>query len=163
PAFARSWHGRLLALLFVRVRGPQTDAHDHELGGLDWRDTDHANQSPAVDVCLHHRRTVALDEERFLYLGSLEPPVAPHQGEEVGDRAPHACPQRLGIGLEHHPLQTAVDRGLDEDQQPPHVHVFPIRVARYDASAEHANAAVVEPEIADHIDIDRIGIEDVVL
>ena len=93
----------------------------------------------------------------------FERAVAPDQGQEVGDRAAHARPQRLGVGLEDHPLQAAVDRRLDEDQQPAHVDVLPVGIAGDDAAAVDADAAVVVAEVADHVDVDRIRVEDVVL
>ena len=77
--------------------------------------------------------------------------------------APHPRPQRLGVRLEHHPLQAAVDRRLDEDQQPADVDVLPVRVARDHAPAADADAAVVGAEVADDVDVDRIRVEDVVL
>src|SRR5437016_932859 len=42
--------------LVVGMRRPEPDPHDDELGRLDRRDADEADQAPAVDVGLRHRR-----------------------------------------------------------------------------------------------------------
>src|SRR5581483_2991024 len=127
--------------LLVGVGGPQADADDHELGRLDGCYAHEADEAPLVDIRLGHGRAVAFDEEGFFRLRSFQGAVAPDQGQEVGDRVAYPGPQRIGVGLEHDPLQTLIDTRLDEDQQSAHVDVFPVRVAGDAAAAIDANAA----------------------
>src|SRR5262249_24097385 len=113
-----------------------------------------------VDVRLSHGRAVALDEERLLDLRAFKRTVAPHQREEIRDGAAHPCPQRLRVGLENYPLQALVYRRLDEYDQAPYTDVLPVRVAGDHPAAVDAYAAAVAAEVADDVDVDRIGIED---
>ena len=59
------------------VGGPLADAEDHELGRLDRRDADQADQPAVVEIVLRHRRAVAADEERLLGLVAEQRAVLP--------------------------------------------------------------------------------------
>ena len=131
--------------------------------GFTERDADDADQPAVVDIRLRHRRAVAFDEVRLFDLGSFEAAVAPDQSQKIGNRSAHPRPQIFLVRLEDHPLQAAVDRCLDENHQPAHIEVFPVGIAGDNAPAVNADAAVGVAEITNDVDVDRIGIENVML
>ena len=150
--------------LVIRVRRPQADAHDHELGGLHRRDADHADQPAVVDVGLRHGRAVALDEERLFDLGALrgrrcarpgsgsceiERRTRAHSGSALGSKTTHCRPRSIDASMKISSRRTLT--------------YFQSGVAGDDPAAVDADAAVVVAEVADDVDVDRIGIEDVVL
>ena len=114
-----------------------------------------------VEVVLGHRRAVALDEERLVLGRAHQRAVAPHGAQEVGDRRADRDPGRLGVRLEHGPLRAAIDRLLDEDEQPADVDVLPHRVRDHRPRAPDADVAAIDAEVADHVHAARV--EDVVL
>src|SRR5687768_4086963 len=128
--------------LVIRVCRPQADTYNDKLGGFDRCNANHNDQPATIDVSLRHRGTVALDEVGFFYLRPFERAVAPDEGQEVRDRTAHPRPERFRIRLEYHPLQTAINRGFDEDQQAAHIDILPVGIAGDTASAIDANAAV---------------------
>ena len=69
-------------------------------------------------------------------------------------RAPHLGPQRVVVGLEHHPLGAVEDRLLEVVEEPADVDVAPRRVAGQRAGAPDPDAAAGEG--ADAVDADRV-------
>src|SRR5687767_2883654 len=111
--------GACLRLLPVVAAGAHTKSENHELGRLDRRDANLANEPAVVDIVLRHRCPIALDEECIVGPTPDETAVPPYPGEKVLDRLADRRPRRLRVGFEHDPLQTPVDRLLEEDEQPP--------------------------------------------
>src|SRR3569832_393157 len=129
---------------------------DYKLGGLHWCDADVANQPAVIDVVLRHRGAIAFDEERFFLRHSHQCAGAPHADQEVGDAAPHPGPEWLVVWFKHDPLRAFVNGLFDEQEEPPHVDVFPLTVRRHRARAPETNASTVAAEIAGAVDTTRI-------
>src|SRR4029453_5203720 len=120
-------------LAWRRVTGverPLSDTQDRELRGLCRRHADHADQPAAVDVLLRHRGAVALHEERLVFRDAHQRAAAPDRPEESGHRLAHRRPGGLVVPFKSYPPGAAVDRALDEDEEPPDVDVLPERVHR---------------------------------
>ncbi len=67
--------------------GPLADAEDHELGGLDGRHADFADQTAQVALLNRVRLGVALDKERLGGAQAKQSAAAPDRGEEGADIA----------------------------------------------------------------------------
>src|SRR5690349_10041677 len=91
------------------VGRPEADADDHKLGGLHGRDADDGDEPAVVDVGLRHRGAVTTHEVSFLGLRTFQGSTAPDGSQEVRNCAANASPERVGIWLEDHPLESDVD------------------------------------------------------
>ena len=125
---AEEGHGRLL--LRLCSRGHLADAEDDELGRVQRRHADQADQPAVVEIVLRHRRAVAADEVGVLRLVAEQRAVLPLVEQEVGDGAAHVGPQLGAVGLEHRPLRALVDRVLEVGEVAPQVDVLPLGIAR---------------------------------
>src|SRR5262249_26764060 len=130
------------------------DAEDDELCRFNGRDADDADQASVINVVLSHRRAIDFDEEGFVGFGALQRAASPDCSQKIGDRRPYARPERLVVRLEDDKLGAFVDRLFNENEQPPHVDVFPRAVGSDHARAPYAIAAAGEE--AQHIDVSRI-------
>src|SRR5581483_7498106 len=94
PEFSRSSFeprsGRGLLLL--------ADAEDHEFRRLHRGETDLDDELALVDRVRRVRLGVALHVERLICRGTEQGTLLPQPGEERGERAGHALPQRLSLG-----------------------------------------------------------------
>src|SRR5215472_15261281 len=140
------------------VGGPLPDAENHELGRLDGRHADQADQPAIVEIVLRHRAAVAEDEVRLVGSLAEQRSVAPLNLEEVLDGPGDVAPQRLVVGLEYDPLSRFIDGVLEIDEQPPHVDVEPFRIRAHRARAPDAVSPVREE--AQRVDV--LGVEHLV-
>ena len=69
---------------------------------------------------------VALHEVGLARRRALERALAEQVVHERADVEPDLRPQRLVVGLEHHPLRAAVEALLDEQREAPHRQVLPL-------------------------------------
>src|SRR3954469_22200017 len=129
-------------------------AEDHELGRLHRGDADLADDLPGLDHVGRVGLGVALDEEGLLRGRAEQRARPPCPGQEAGRRVAQLQPQELVVGLEHAPLRAFHDRLGDVVEQPAHVDVAPLRVAREGPGAPHADAAAGER--ADAVDADLV-------
>src|SRR3954454_65044 len=112
--------------LLLCVARPLADPEDHELGRLQRRDADQADEAAVVEVVLRQRRPVAPDEVRRLGLVAEQRSHLELVEEEVRDGAADVRPQRLSVRLEHGPLRAPVDRVLEVREVPADVDVLPL-------------------------------------
>src|SRR6185312_127657 len=129
---------------------------DDELGRFQRREADRDVDDAAVDVVLRGGGAVALDEERVARRLALECALDEQAVHEGTDVEADLRPQRLVVGLEHHPLGAAEYALLDEQRRAPHRNVFPLRRdaivalqrprAPHDAPRRHDRAQAVEPK-----------------
>src|SRR5919197_970295 len=152
-----SWSRALL--LESGAVGELRDAEDDELGGLHGRDADVDGEDAGVTVLGRVVLLVALDEERLRRSAPEQRAVAPDPAKEHRDRALDRVPQLRVVRLEDHPVRPVEDGLLDVVEQPPHVDVAPLRVARQRARAPDPDA--LAGERADRVDGD--GVQCVVL
>src|SRR4051794_19080952 len=89
------------------LAGELGQLQDHELGRLEWRETDDDIDDSAIYVILGGRLAVALDEVGVTRRGALERALAEERLHEGADVEPDLHPQRLVVRLEHHPLSAA--------------------------------------------------------
>src|SRR6266496_1104668 len=139
--------------------GELGQAEHHELGRLDRRHADLADDLARVDALGRVGLLVALHVEG---LGGGEPEqgaLAPLVDQEGGDGAADLGPQGVVVRLEHHPLGAVQDRLLQVVEQAADAEVAPGRVAGQGAGAPDADAAAGEG--AQAVDPDRV--EQVVL
>src|SRR3954447_16109613 len=146
--------GRRGLLDLGRAGRELAQAEDDELGRLDGRDADLADDLPGLDDVGRVRLGVALDEERLLGGRPEQRALTPGAGEEVRGRDPQLHPQPLVVGLEHRPLRALHDRLGDVVEEPADVDVAPLRVARERARAPDPDAA--SGERADAVDADLV-------
>ena len=161
-AVAQDCHGTPLLRVGVHdfaISRPLADAEDHELGGLQRRDADQADQPAVVEVVLRHGRAVALHEVGLLGLVAEQRAALPFVEQEILDRAPHVGPQRVAVGLEHRPLRALVDRALEVGEVAPQVDVLPFGIGADRARAPQPEAAAFEEAEA----VDALGIEHILL
>src|SRR5207248_850250 len=86
----------------------------NELGRLERGEPDEDVDDPPVDVVLRVVLPVALDQVRLLRRAPLEHPLPEPRVHERADVEPDRRPQRLVVGLENHPLRTAIETLLDK-------------------------------------------------
>src|SRR5215211_4939143 len=103
------------------------DLDDHELGGLERRESDDDVHDAAIDVALRRRFLVAFDEVRVPWRAALERALAEQVLHERAEIQAQLRPERLVVRLEDGPLAAAVEAFLDEQREPPHGHVLPLR------------------------------------
>src|SRR3954454_23296588 len=148
--------GRLLGDLgLAAAAAVLADPEDHELGGLDGADADLGHDLAGLDHVGGVGLGVALDVERLARRRPEERPAAPGEGEEVPHRHPQPQPQPLVVRLEDRPLGALDDRLGDVVEEPAHVEVAPLRIARERARAPDADAASREAADAG----DALGVE----
>src|SRR6185437_3918314 len=140
------WHSSLPSWLrdLRRAGGVLADAEDDELRGLDRRDADLDDHLAGVDHVGRVGLLVALDVEGLVGRRAEQRTLAPRPGEEARHGDAQADPEALVVGLEHGPLGALHDRLGDVVEQPAHVQVAPLRVARQGAGAPHPDAAAGE-------------------
>src|SRR6185369_1181967 len=129
-----------------KLRNPE----NHEFRRARRRDTDHHDEPAVVDIVVSHRGAVDLDEERFFFSGSEERALSPLRAQKLGDGLLDSRPQPIVVWLEDHPLRATEDRGLDEDEETPHVYVLPQRVVR--KRARTPDATTTTRKCTDRVD-----------
>src|SRR5215218_10932026 len=102
------------------------DLDDHELSGLERRESDDDVHDPAIDVALCRRFLVAFDEVRVPGRTALERALAEQVLHERAEIQAQLRPERLVVRLEDRPLASAVEALLDVQRKPPHRHVLPL-------------------------------------
>src|SRR3954447_6095343 len=153
----RALRMRELNLLYRRAAGPDADADDDELGGIDRADADVHDETAIVEIVLRHGlRHSALNEESLFRLGAHNSALAPDGGQEGGDALREAAPKALIVGLKDGPLRAQVERSLEKDEQAADVDVLPSAVRGHAPRAVDAEAAVLRAEVAQHIDVGRV-------
>ena len=83
-----------------------------------------------VDVVLRRGLLVALDEVRLARRGALERALPEQVVHERADVEADLRPQRLVVGLEHHPLRAPVEALLDEQRGAADRDVLPLVASR---------------------------------
>src|SRR5690349_25073400 len=92
-----------------RRAGNLLDLDDDELGRLQWREAHLDIDDAVVDVALRRRLAVAFDEIGLARRRALEGALAEHVLQEGAEIESDLRPQRLVIGLEHHPFGAAIE------------------------------------------------------
>src|SRR3569833_1563593 len=123
----RSRNGQMTGIPRSRLYLPRhlLDLDHHELGGFERRETDHDVHDARIDVVLRGGLLVAFDEVGVARAAALEcalPNQAVHEGAEI---EADLRPQRLVVGLEHHPLRATEQTLFEEEREASHGQVFP--------------------------------------
>src|SRR5271166_1290142 len=108
--------------------GELGEPEDDELGGLDRGDPDLADHLARIDALGRVGFPVALDVERLVRGQPEQRPAPPLVDQEGADGPADPRPQRVVVGLEHHPLRSVEDGFLEVVEQPTDVQVPPGRV-----------------------------------
>src|SRR5215212_8382362 len=135
--------------LRLHPAGHLLDLDDDELGGLERSEADEDVDDAEVDVILGRGLSVALDEVSLSRRAPLKGALAEEVLHEGADVQPYLSPQRLVVRLEDHPLQVAIQGLLEEQGEPPHGDVLPLR--------GQTVGAVEGPRSPDHVPDDREG------
>src|SRR5438552_2429448 len=105
-------------------------SEDDELSGFDSSNADFTHDLPRLYDLGRVRLVITLDVEGFSGARAEQSAIEPDAVKERGDGSLHPLPEVAVIGLEHHPLCAAKDRGLDVVEEPTYVDVAPGRIAR---------------------------------
>src|SRR5688500_4155965 len=89
------------------------DLDDHELSGFEWSETNDDVDYSQIDVVLRRGFFIAFDEIGLWGCFSLERPLSEKILHEGADIEPDLPPQSFVIGLEDHPLRSAVETLLE--------------------------------------------------
>src|SRR5260370_40104580 len=114
---------------------------NYELGGLHHRHADDYDQPAIVDVVLCHGGAVHLYEERFVLFGAHQNACEPLRDQDLREGLLDPRPQPFIVVLENHPLRPLVDRLAQEEEEAPHVDIFPKRVLGASARTPHTQTA----------------------
>src|ERR1044072_8703733 len=101
------------------------DLDDDELGRPDRRDAHQDVDDAVLDVLGGGGLAVALDEVRLARGAALEGALAEEGVQVRGGGQPDLLPQALVVGLEHDPLEAALEALLDMQCEPPDRYVLP--------------------------------------
>src|SRR5262245_53282574 len=108
------------------LSGHLLDADDHELGRLERCESHEDVHDAEIDVGLRGGLAIALHEVRLARGLSLERALAEEVLHEGAHVEPDLRPQRLVVGLEHHPLRPAEEALLEEEREAADGHVLPL-------------------------------------
>src|SRR5215471_5712127 len=153
----------MASLRSARLSGELLQLDEHELGRLERGEADEDVHDSAVDVALHGRGVVALDEVRLGRGRAGEGALPEQRLHEGGHVQAELGPERFVVRLENRPLGAAEQALLDHQRKPAHGDVLPLarRGVRSVESARPPGDAAVDGERAQAVEPERV--EDPVL